>query len=312
MGQMKRVDSTLESLINTNQEVRNLSHQLLRSPHPGAALKGPEIQMLINSPFGNLIKNTLFAVLIYNFILHKVRVHDLEQRLAALGMKEAMYRHYEHIRHLEEDDYLTYIRTVEQEYTSENVAHPSIVPRLVLELTTYEAELEAELLALASIRTAQNMIKAQQLAEEDTQITAILDLSQRFDLIFTKAQAAALIHHRAHTPEGQIRALGLFSTDGETVNNVERMQQFVTMNAFSTTMLRFEQRLDQLHNDFAKKNDALIQGKLRCLELEHKIEKTQRALNHLEILPAKPKAEIPQETLEQLARQQAAQKPSKS
>ncbi len=309
MADPKRVDSTLKNLINTSVQTRVLAHQLLLSPSPSSMLTDLQIRMLINSPLGSVLKSTLFANMVYAYLLHKHQLKQLEELLLKLGMKEDMRAYYDRIQELEVSDFSAHLRKIEDEYQKQNVPPSGVVEKLELELATYRNDLAAAILALNFVHSQQSGIVNSLVQANQHHVQLVMKFANTHNVVITNEQAATVVprlrrqFHAVHTPQEQIKALSLLNVDGLPQNNLVRLQHFMSNNALNTTMRRFEENTEKLNSDLIKQNQSLAEAKLRCLGIEKKIQNTQIALEHFAKMPNKPNPEISPEMLKELAKQ---------
>jgi len=140
-------------------------------------------------------------------------------------------------------------------------------------------------------------------------VQLVMKFANTHKVVLTNEQAATIVpqmrrqFHAVHSPQEQIKALGLLNVDGLPQNSLVNLQHFMSNNAMNTTMRRFEETVERLNSDLVKQNQSLVQAKLRCLGLEEKILNTKMAIEHFSKLPTKPKPEIAADTLAELAKQ---------
>lgn len=288
----RNVCSTMKNLMNTVGNIRQIANKILHYNPATTPLTEVQIRWLLASPLESVIKNVLFFNMIYCAMLQIVKRDYIIQLLETIGLKEEAARYDEWI-----EDQATAAwsyRMTHEEVLHPELFHPVLKPQPV---HTYdELTLHLDQLRKSYTKTQADLLNLHDLHNLLIESLILYHYSHT-KLICSHAADHGITLHPDHvmmllpnamesyrnskTPEEKARALQILNSDGQTVHNVTRLEQFLGSGALLTMMLQYQERIDQFNTDFSKRSTQLLECKMRCAHLENRVQATEVALGKL-------------------------------
>jgi len=293
----------MKNLMNTVGNIRQITNKILHYNPATTALTEVQIRWLLASPLESVIKNVLFFNMIYYAMLQIVKREYIIQLLETIGLKEEAARYEEWI---EEQAAASWsFRMTHEEILHPELFHPLLKPKPA---HTYE-ELT---LHLDQLRMSYTQTQAELLNHHYHHNLLIESLiifhHSHTKLICSHAADHGITLHPDHvmmllpdamesyrnstTPEEKARALRILNREGHTVHNVTRLEQFLGSSALFTMMMQYQERINQFNTDFSTRSSQMLECKMRCAQLENRVQVTEAALGKLSKNTPEPTATI--------------------